>query len=720
MIRKLNFTLLSTLLILCSSSMFSADIDDKISALLAAEREGLPNPGELLYDITDMSVYNFNSSNGASMTVADADAELDFGRKFMIDVKMAGTNAWEPQFQTPINQVAVNNGDVVLYIFSIRKTEPAQNGETGQAAFFSQRSSSPWTGLGSLSLTLSDNWRRYYVIAKATEDFAIGEMAGTFHLGFMKQKVEIGGIIALNMGSDVNVDDLPRNELFYIGMEEDAEWRLAAAERIEEHRKSDISIEVLDEAGNPVEGATVNIEMQKHLFGFGSFISDYLISNSAAGDLYRENFLDLFNCGTTPFYMGGNNNDWGWYGTSGISKIKYPRFAKWFQDNNIPAKGHVLIWPGWNYMPSFFEDLAGDPEGLKQALYDHLDELVPIGKQYGLYEWDVVNEPFINHDVMDILGEDILVDWYKYVHGLDPNPKLILNEYNIIQGGGRKDFQDNFIRIVEFMKSEGAPLGGIGMQCHFDENLTSIPLVLGILDQFGELGLPIQITEFDINTRDEEMQAAYTRDFYTAVFSHPSAEKIVMWGFFEPVMWKPDGAFIRSDWSFKPNYHAYKDLLFNEWWTDENGVTDSDGKYAVRGFKGSYTVNISTPDTSYVIDFTMSGDADISIKGSEIDKDIVGFDQILEKQSLSLISFPNPFSDETKLEYSIKESAFVNIRIFDSKGSLIRSISHKQQIPGTHHVVLGGDELDPGMYLCVVDTGNQAMEKKTLVLIKEN
>ena len=43
------------------------------------------------------------------------------------------------------------------------------------------------------------------------------------------------------------------------------------------------------------------------------------------------------------------------------------------------------------------------------------------------------------------------------------------------------------------------PQGGIGIQCHFDENPTGIPRLLEVLDRFSASGLPIQISEFDVS-----------------------------------------------------------------------------------------------------------------------------------------------------------------------------------------------------------------------------
>ncbi len=98
------------------------------------------------------------------------------------------------------------------------------------------------------------------------------------------------------------------------------------------------------------------------------------------------------------------------------------------------------------------------------------------------------------------------------------------------------------------------------------------------------------MTEFDINIADEDAQAQYTRDFMTAVFSHPSVTGFLMWGFWEGRHWLPSGAMFRRNWSIKPNGEAYKELVFREWWTDVEGVTGEDGIYRTRGFLGEYDV----------------------------------------------------------------------------------------------------------------------------------
>ena len=715
--KKKSRLLLALALTTLASLHAQSYVDPLIPLLLAAERENLPVDGELLYNCEDLAVYKFTSNNGATKEIVDADSSDVFGLKFQLDVKKAGTNAWEPQFQSPSNDIPVNNGDVLLYVFYIRTTDTESPNDFGKGDFYAQRNSSPWTGIGSLSMSLSTSWKKFYVIARSNTDFGTGEMASSIHLGYLQQKVEIGGILALNLG-DVNIDDLPTNDVIYDGMEPDAAWRAEAEARIQEHRKSNITLKISDEGGKLVENAAVTIKMKDHAFGFGNFSSDILLDESSDGDQYRSHVLDMFNVATTPFYMGGNGDNWGWYG-SGTAQQDYPAMAEWMQEHGVPTKGHVLVWPGWNWMPSYFEDLAGDPEGLRTAIDEHLETMVPIGKDKGLYEWDVVNEPFINHDVMDILGEEVLVDWYNKVRELDAFPRLILNEYNIIMGGGRPDFQENFERIISYLQEQGAPLEGIGMQCHFDENLPGITRVLEILDRFEIFGLPIQITEFDVAIRDEDVQASYLKDFYTAIYSHPATSKIVMWGFYEKVMWKPLGALVRSDWTHKANYDVYMDLLYKQWWTpDASGVTGDDGSFDIHGFDGYYEITVEMDDSIYLFrDRLVESDTILELSPANSSAP-VGWDGPEKRSATTFVSYPNPFNEQLILSYTLEQQADLNFQFYSMDGTLVSSASASHEVAGSYSSSFDFSDLPPGIYMCVMDSSGPELARTSLRIVK--
>lgn len=73
-----------------------------------------------------------------------------------------------------------------------------------------------------------------------------------------------------------------------------------------------------------------------------------------------------------------------------------------------------------------------------------------------------------------------------------------------------------------------------------------------------------------------------------------------MWGFWEGAHWLPTAALYNQDWTERPALQAYRDLVFGDWWTMENGPTGSDGEYDVRGFKGDYLVRVTHDGTEYL------------------------------------------------------------------------------------------------------------------------
>ena len=713
---KMKMIKLSCLLLLVPALAFAQN-DEKFASFLAGERALLPVAGTELYNGAIMDNYRFGGADGSDKQVVDADPEMPFGKAMRLCIPGPGANPWNPQFQTPTNRIDIKKGDYLFFIFYARAIQSSAADGLGQGNLYVQRAGSPWTGLGSQSLIIPAAWHKYYALGQANEDYAETGMEVTIHLGLIEQEIEISGIIGLNLGPDVIPSELPSTKIIYAGMEENAAWRVEARARIEQYRKGDITVVVKNRNGQAIENARVRIDMIKHDYRFGTIISRLVLSNNVSARRYREHFREIFNTATTPFYMGGSSDNWGWYG-SGESRSDYQLMADWLQTEGIHTKGHVLVWPGWQWMPSFFEALKNDPEALKQAIDDHLAVMAAVGRRYGLAEWDVINEPYINHDVMDILGDDIMVHWYTRVHALDSVPRLILNEYNILSGGGRQDFQDNLARVIELLLAEGAPVGGIGMQCHFNSALTGIPRILEILDRFSQYGLPVQITEFDIDIDDEEIQAAYTRDFYTAVFSHPSTDKICMWGFWEGDMWRPRGALIRTDWTCKPSHDMVMDLIHNQWETHETGASDRDGICTFSGFLGGYSITAEADSVK------TSRYAVLTRDGLRVELTLAATATGVENNASHpagcrvLHNHPNPFNMSTQITFTPAQTGTARLLVFNVRGRQVmeKLVRTQAGIESIEYVNLSG--LPAGSYFYALEWPDGTRSMRRMMLMK--
>lgn len=406
----------------------------------------------------------------------------------------------------------------------------------------------------------------------------------------------------------------------YPGAEPDAPWRAEAAARIESHRKADLAVSVVDRTGAPVPGATVEVEMQQHAFQFGSAVQAFRLRNNAAQHaLYKAKVAELFNVATLE-----NNLKWPpWEGEWGGNFTQGGAVAAldWLNAQGIDGRGHVMVWPGETNLPADIKQMLSDgdlspseQQTVRNRIAAHIASLgaATAGK---VTAWDVVNETRTNNDLMRELseGDQAMVDWFGLADTAAPDADLYMNDFGILNSWGQAavNNRNQYYDTIEQLKNAGAKIDGVGFQGHFSgDDITPPEQILEIFDRFDELGLEMQITEFDMNTTDEALQAQYMADVMTAAFSHEGLNAFILWGFWENAHWRPEAALYRSDWSIKPNGEAYLDLLFDQWWTDEEATADDQGEASVRGFKGEYQVTATAGAESDTVNVTLSEDGD--------------------------------------------------------------------------------------------------------------
>jgi GH35 family endo-1,4-beta-xylanase len=512
-----------------------------------------------------------------------------FSEALRVEIKEKSINPWDVQLQARTT-TAVEKGDVLLATFFFRTDwAPIESGE-GQTEFVFELARDPWTKSTSYPVKAAREWKKFYVPFVAEASYAPGEAQMIFRLGYEPQKIELGGFRVENFGTKVALSSLPVTKLGYPGMEPDAPWRSAAAERIEKIRKAELRVSVKNKSGKVVPDAEVALLQVKQAFGFGTCVPAHLVTGPEADDKFKAKLTELFNVATLE-------NDLKWQPLAGDWGANYTierakAAVAWLRERGIDVRGHVLVWPGWKNLPKSLRDLEKDPARLKGEVTRHVRELAGTMKG-SLVHWDVVNEPFDNHDLLDILGREAMVDWFKEARAADPAPKLFINDYAILSGGGgTSPHRDHYDQTIALLVEKGAPFDGIGMQGHFGNSLTGPEDMLKILDRFARFKKTIWVTEYDVVIDDPELAGAYTRDFYTTLFSHPAVGGIVMWGFWDGSHWKNNAPLYATNWSEKPAGRAFQELVRQKWRTFVNGKTDPKGAFAARGFLGEYEVRV--------------------------------------------------------------------------------------------------------------------------------
>jgi GH35 family endo-1,4-beta-xylanase len=221
------------------------------------------------------------------------------------------------------------------------------------------------------------------------------------------------------------------------------------------------------------------------------------------------------------------------------------QFAK---QNGIPFKLHTLIWgqqqPSWVASLPADQQLAEIEQWISLAAARYPDaQLV-----------DVVNEPL--HAVpaysaalggAGATGYDWVIKAFELARKYFPKSELLLNDYNV---EAMDSAATDYINIINLLKERGL-IDGIGLQAHFLER-AELSSVAANLDRFAATGLPIYVSELDLNLSNDAKQAQKMRDLFTLFWQHPSVLGVTHWGYLQGNMWQQDAYLVRTDSSRRP------------------------------------------------------------------------------------------------------------------------------------------------------------------------
>jgi endo-1,4-beta-xylanase len=218
------------------------------------------------------------------------------------------------------------------------------------------------------------------------------------------------------------------------------------------------------------------------------------------------------------------------------------------KNNGLPFKQHTLIWG--QQLPSWLASLS-PADQQKQA-----EEWIKLFcERYPDTDFiDVVNEPL--HAVpnyANALGGSGTTGWDWVIWAFEkartycPKAKLILNDYNIINNNVATL---NYIDIIKLLNDRDL-IDIIGEQGHFMET-TPNSTITSNLDRLYATGLPIHISEYDINIANDAEQKAKYESQFPALWGHKGVYGITLWGYRQGEIWRPDSYLVRSNGTQRP------------------------------------------------------------------------------------------------------------------------------------------------------------------------
>ena len=220
-------------------------------------------------------------------------------------------------------------------------------------------------------------------------------------------------------------------------------------------------------------------------------------------------------------------------------------------------------------------------EELLERMRDHIHTVV--GRYKGKIKvWDVVNEALTDSGTTnvlrpslwhDIIGPDFIAKAFQYAHEADPNAILRYNDYGLENPMKLR----KLIVMVKQLQEQKVPIHAIGTQVHINVS-TTFETMDNSLAQIATLGLPIHVTELDINSAqggqrstgadisanasttqgglvsdaDKKLADAYEAVFRAFVKHDKSLDLVVFWGVNDAVSWRAQGKPLIFDDDNKP------------------------------------------------------------------------------------------------------------------------------------------------------------------------
>ncbi|MCX6133186.1 MAG: endo-1,4-beta-xylanase [Ignavibacteriales bacterium] len=452
--------------------------------------------------------------------------------------------------------------------------------------------------------------------------------------------------------------------------------------------------------------------------------------------------------------------------------------------NGFPYKHHNLVWG--NQQPSWITSLDSASQRAQVEEWIRL-----VGERYPKTTFvDVVNEPLNGPAAYrNALGGNGTTGWdwvitvFQWARKHLPGAKLHINEYNVLQSN---TVTDRYIALIDTLKARGL-IDGLGIQGHYFEFKSSagsspsysypVSTLKSNLDRLATRGLPIYITEFDINEIDDGIQLQNYQIYFPLFWDHPSVKGITLWGYAENSIWKPYAFLIDYRNAPRPALQWLKGYVAGP---AIPAIISPTGASAVprnpkliwrsSSSASSYRVRVSDDSTlaTALVDATVSdtvlqlsplrpntthywqvnatntyGTSDYSLTRSFVtNSTVVGVEEsghIPEEFALHQ-NYPNPFSagggsafggnpttsisfhlptDLTKGQSGLaglSQLSSVKLIVYDALGREVATLVDGEKPAGSHTVVWNAKNVPSGVYIYRIVAGDHVDSKKMLLM----
>ncbi|XP_069134875.1 uncharacterized protein [Argopecten irradians] len=389
----------------------------------------------------------------------------------------------------------------------------------------------------------------------------------------------------------------------------DPNWRSKAESNIDLYRKATLNILVRKVKGIKLKTFTIEVEQKRSEFAHGTAVKAKLWTNSSYS--FYNDFV--YNTLKPEWAVLANTLKWkGMRWTEDNLRFDEANATiNDLRDHGLSIRGHNIFWGVQRHVPDWVQSIT-DPAEMLIKIKERISEAVALTKGR-LKHWDVNNEALHDDFYERKTGNvDITMDMFRDVNTADPDVKLFLNDFAVVNRGvyttaiknQAKSFVDNQV-----------PIHGIGVQSHFNPIEIDMTQLKYRLDKVAEAGPPIWVTELSIRGTNNTAKAISMEDAMTMYFGHEKVQGIIIWGFWGPAIQWPEDTLTTDAIPivFNEAGEKYVELVNSKWRTNWDGrlKTYKNRRY----FKGDYCVKVKKDGvTLKTINFSLLKDRKLRLK----------------------------------------------------------------------------------------------------------
>lgn len=277
------------------------------------------------------------------------------------------------------------------------------------------------------------------------------------------------------------------------------------------------------------------------------FTGEKFVGNITTNGQVRSDFIQYWNQ-ITPENEGkwgsveGTRDNYNWG--------PLDRIYEYARQHDIPVKAHTLVWgsqqPGWIDGLSAAEQRAEIEEWIRDYCTRYPDTAMI----------DVVNEAHPRHaparyaESLEKQGSDVnwITESFILARKYCPNAILIYNDYNFMTWD-MADIIELIRPTVEYRDENGQQvIDALGLQAHslYSPSIWSVEEIQRNLNTISELGLPLYVSEYDIEATNDQTQLQYMQMHFPIFYEHPNVVGITLWGYIYGATWRTGTGLIRD------------------------------------------------------------------------------------------------------------------------------------------------------------------------------